>query len=115
MHDDLRIRVSTKSMPAAFQIGTQFPEIVDLPVENDPHLLVRIGHGLMTSRQINDGKPSESQTYGTGHKIALIVRAAMGYRSSRSFDRFQLDPFLSNEVILTADSAHASCSFLVKP
>ncbi len=64
-------------MAAVHQIRAKFTIVVDFSVENDPDGVVFIAERLMTTREIDDGKPAKAQAYVSGNVVAGVVRAAV--------------------------------------
>ena len=56
MNEDLRIRLGFEEVPFRFKITLQFPEIIDLPVKNDPDGTIFIAERLPSRVQIDDGE-----------------------------------------------------------
>ncbi len=69
----------------------------------------------MASSQINDGKPSETQSEGPGQIKTLVVGAAMRDGTSHAPDCFRVDRFLVLKVKLAAYSAHTCSLSLFNP
>ena len=76
----LGVGVAGKSAARLFEFLPDLLEIVDLAVEDDPHLLFRIGHGLMSGRRkIKDRKPAKGQPHSGGGivEISRVIGAAV--------------------------------------
>ena len=64
-------------MAAAFEFGTEFREVINLAVENDPRAAVFVEDGLMASGKIDDREPAHSETGAVADVEALIVGTAI--------------------------------------
>jgi hypothetical protein len=60
VNNHLGIAISPEAMTAALQFNSQFLVIIDFAVEDDANASLRIEHRLMTTGQIDNGKPPKS-------------------------------------------------------
>ena len=60
VNNHLGIAISPETVAATLQFNSQFLIVVDLPVEDDANASLCIEHRLMTSGQIDNGKPPKS-------------------------------------------------------
>ena len=77
MNNNLGIRPRPKYVAAAFQIGTQFLEVVDLPIANHPYGLVFIGDGLVSSCNIYNAETAHPKRDLIFRIVTVIVRSSM--------------------------------------
>ena len=57
MNNDLRIRLSMKSMPLLDEIIPQFDIVENLSIEGDPDGLILIAHRLTPTIKVKDAQP----------------------------------------------------------
>ena len=100
------IAISPKTVAAALQFNSQFLVIIDLAVENDANASFGIEHRLMTSGQIDNGKPPKSQSDWPGDKVTLIVRSSVSDSIGHTPNRCWLDRLVARKIKLTANAAH---------
>ena len=108
VHNYLGVTVGPKTISQLFKFHSQFFEIVDFAIENDPDCLFGVGHWLMASGKVNDGKATKPQADWTGNKITFVVRAAMSNGIRHSPDYLRIDRCVIGEIKLTADAAHST-------
>src|SRR5271156_5581069 len=106
MDDDFRIALGAEDMPKSFKFALELREIIDFAVENHPNGFFAIGHRLMPERQINDGKPAETEAERPGDEIAFVIRPAMDDASRHALEILANDRRLALEVELSANGAH---------
>src|SRR5437899_2496671 len=63
VHDHLSVTVCIELVTASFQLVSEFGEIVDFAIENDPDAAIFVVDGLMPGRQIDNAKPPHAQTH----------------------------------------------------
>jgi hypothetical protein len=80
VHDHFGITLSSESMPELFQLGAQFPEIVDFAVKDDDNRPVFVADGLLSAGNVDNRKPGNGKTNGTVKMVTLAVWAAMSDR-----------------------------------
>jgi len=73
--DHFRIGTGAELMPLRLQLRPQLLVIVNFAIENDPDLLLRIRHRLMTARKIDDRQLPETQAKIIIKEIALVIGA----------------------------------------
>jgi hypothetical protein len=74
--------ISVEAVAEGDQLGAQLGEIIDLPVEYDDKVAVGGGHGLVASRDIEDGQPAVAKMDAPDgvRPITRVVRAAVRER-----------------------------------
>jgi hypothetical protein len=88
MEYNLGIGLAPEPVPSFEQTGTEFPVIVDLTVERNPHGTVFVGHRLPAIlTKINDAEPTMTQRHVVIRIQAGAVRPAMGERSGHAPDQ----------------------------
>ncbi|HEU0050214.1 MAG TPA: hypothetical protein VFQ43_21675, partial [Nitrososphaera sp.] len=70
------------------------------------HRFFRVRHWLMTSGQINNGKPPEPESERPGNQVAFVVGTTMDHRLGHPPDRVRFDRFVPDKVKLAANAAH---------
>jgi len=61
VHNDFGVTVSSERISQLLKFHSQFFEIINLAIENNPDGLFRVGHWLMASGKVNDGKATKPQ------------------------------------------------------
>src|SRR5438477_12672119 len=89
-----------------FEFETQLLKVIDLAVKDDPNCFVSIRHRLMSARQVDDGKPSKTQSNRTFGKVTFVVRSAMNHCLRHAPDDFRFYRFRSGKIKLAANTAH---------
>ena len=97
---------SPETVAATLQFNSQFLIVVDLPVEDDANASLCIEHRLMTSGQIDNGKPPKSQSDWPGDKVTLIVRSSVSDSIGHTPNHCWLDRLVARKIKLTANAAH---------
>jgi hypothetical protein len=103
-HFGIRIRAEPVT---AFKVSTQFPEVVDLAVEDDPDRLILVGHGLVPAiGQVDDTETpvAQSDLFLGEEADSHIVRPPMGKGL-----RHPLHQRLMAETHNPTDTAHIPC------
>ena len=93
-------------MTSGQEIVTEFLEIIDFPVKDNPDSPILVRKRLMTRCQVDDGKAAKTQAHRAGQVVAFIVGPTMNDRVGHSFQQAAGDRLLPVEVQFTADSAH---------
>ena len=106
VNDHFGIRASTEHMASGQEIVTEFLEVIDFPIKDNPDGPILIRQRLMTRCQIDDGKTAKAQAHWAGPVVAFIVRTTMRDGVGHSFQQAAGDWLLPIEIQLTADSAH---------
>jgi len=78
VEDNLCIRSGPEGVPEAFELKSQFLEIVNFAVVSDGVLPIRSNHGLMPGgTEVNNGKPTMAHAHKAVHIETFAVRTAV--------------------------------------
>src|SRR5450755_2221556 len=91
-------------MAGANQIGAQFPEVVNLAVENHPDGSVFVRNGLVAGAQVDNAEPPHPEPATAVQVIAFVVRTAIPYLIAHRTDISQFGVPLSQD--LSGDATH---------
>ena len=105
-YDDLSVTVRSETPSALLQLTTQFPEVVNLAVEDDPHAAVVVGQRLIATLQIDDGQSSESQADASTLVEPTPVGTAMMQRPDHPRQQLTIDRLLSVVGEDSGETAH---------
>src|SRR3989304_337815 len=106
MNNDFGVRSRFEDMALLDQAVVEIAKIVDLSVENHPHSLILIRYRLMSTLEVDDGKPPTAPTKRSRCVEPLIVGATMDERVGHGLEETPRDRLLGFEVINTGDTAH---------
>ena len=104
VHQRFGVAVGFEAVAGAKQICAQFPEIVDLAVEDYPDGSVFIRHGLVAGREIDDAEPPHPEAAAAVDMIAFVIRAAIPDLIAHGADLGQIGVPLSQD--LSGDATH---------
>src|SRR5262249_14592201 len=105
---DLGVGLRPELVSAAFELGAQLLEVVDLTVEDDPGGLLGVGHRLMAAGQVDDGESTEAQPDRAVQVVALVVGTPVHDSPCHRLDLVQQAGGAVAEVVQSADSTHGS-------
>jgi len=106
VHDDFGVAVGSEPMTALLQLDAQRREVVDFPVEADPHGAVLIRQRLRPGRQIDDAQAPVPESDAGADKEALTIRAAVRDRASHPLERRAVDGIAWVAMQLPGNAAH---------
>ena len=100
--DYLCISSGSKGMASLEQALTQFREVVDLAVKDNPHASILIAHRLRpAAAQIDNRKAPVSETHASTNILAFTVRSAMCDNVYHPLDELRIDGPLTVEIDLS--------------
>src|ERR1017187_3807541 len=111
MNNDFGVGVGVEAMAAAFELGAEFGEIVNLAVENDPCAAVFVEDGLMASGEIDDAEAAHAEASAVGDVKSLIVGAAVNDLVAHVVHESFRDVALASCAHHASDSTHGSLTF----
>jgi hypothetical protein len=106
MDNDFRISLRLESVTLADEKHPQFPEVVNLTIEDDPDGAVLIREWLVTSAEIDDREPPVSQAHARSPVESLIIGASMAYGTQHGADKRRINACTLIKIQFPADSAH---------
>src|SRR6267378_4541117 len=93
-------------MAVPLELASEFQKVVDLAVEDDPHRLFLVGHGLVAAGQVDNGEAPETEPERAGEQVPFIIGASVGNGPSHHLEVRAMNWNLATEVVLSADSTH---------
>ena len=93
----------------------EFPEVVDLAIEDEPGRPVGIRHRLMTVGEVDDAQSAESQADGAVDVDPLLIRTAVMDPPGHGGDDVPIHRFVRAKVPDAADAAHLRSARNAKP
>jgi len=106
MDDDLGVAAGAEGVAGGHQLGAQLDVVEDLAVEDDPHRLVLVGHGLLPRGQVDDREPGVGQA-GVAVVVAPeLVGATMEHRPHHVPERAHLGRTPPAQVHDPGDATH---------
>src|SRR5215467_7371110 len=79
VEDRLCVATGRKTMPRSLQFAAKLAKVVDFAVERNPHCAILVAHWLVSGLEIDDGKPSMTESGATASPQPGVIRAAMGH------------------------------------
>ena len=77
MDDDLGIGVGVETMACVLKPFTQFGEVVDLAVEDDPGGFPLVVNRLVAADRVDDGQAADAESHAIAQQDALVVGTSM--------------------------------------
>src|SRR5450631_601965 len=99
-------------MAAAFQLGAECGEVVNLAVEDDPRAAIFVEDGLMASGEIDDAEAAHAETRAVGDVEPFIVGAAVHDLFAHVVNERFGDVALASCAHHSSDSTHGLFSIL---
>jgi hypothetical protein len=93
-------------MSKPLQFVPQLREVIDFAVEDDPHRLLEVRHGLVTTFKVDNRKPSKTKPYRTCDVEPFVVGSSVRQAIRHPHDILAEDRGSVAEIILSADSTH---------
>jgi hypothetical protein len=107
MQNNFGISPRPELVAGSFQTRAKLLKVVNFSIENDPHRLVFIAHGIAsTRRQINNGKTAVPESNVPLGPDAIIVGSPVPDRIRHGPDLLRIDRMLWIEMDLTYNAAH---------
>src|SRR6185312_2069683 len=76
-YDDFGVGPGGKAMTAPFQFRAQFPEVVNLAIEDQADIFVLAVHGLVARREVDHRQPPVGEAKTGLEMKAVAIRSAM--------------------------------------
>src|ERR1700733_14939598 len=109
VNDDFRIRPGSKHMSEALEFALQLGKIIDFSIEDDPHRFLKVRHGLVATRKVDDRKPSKTKPDRTRDVETFVIGPSVSQAVRHTHDILAKDRGSVAEVKLSADSTHRIC------
>src|SRR5262249_12090087 len=95
-----------EAMTGGLQLRAQRLKVVELTVADEPERFVFVGDGLMTAREIDDGKPAHADDGAAACVHALIVGTPMHDRVGRAAHGLQRTRRIASGMSQSDNSTH---------
>ena len=81
-----RVGMRLEFMAERFQLALQLAEVVNLAIKNNGDFFITAGDGLVSAREVDDGKTAHAERDFAFNHHPLIVRPAMTYRAAHAVE-----------------------------
>ena len=107
MDNHFRVGARPEDVSSLFEFRTQFLEVINLAVQDDPYLLLRVGHRLVPAGQIDNRQPPKAEPNRAVKIVSLVIRATMDHGLGHAPNRVTIHGFVSDKIKLAANTAHS--------